>query len=671
MLLLEIAAQGVRGFAPSGGRVGLRAGYNVISCDGATLRRLVAALLHTDRPVDPALRAEGSAAGAAVRAGLTLAGDDGVTWRVVRDLAGPCQLQRYDPERRAFQSIARDPAQIAAVLRAAGAPGPERLSLVLTIAASGFPSRQGGTGLPGVTSALAGIPPAPPPRRPPGAPVAAPQAGGSRTRLEALRRELEQARRAEELQLKLDALQSRLFKLEEALKSGDQVQDRVRTARAAVEALARGEEALAALGDAPARLAAAARAASRRDEALEKVAEERGEALAEPRKMLVPFWLQPMFLAGAGLGAASMLAGLVSPWRWLALLAIPATGLAAFDGLRWVGRAEELQTDERRVRWLAERERKAREAWDRETADVRAAMAAAGVASVAEANDLLERVREARATLADAEAGLAAWAAAAETQDAGAERARVQQEIGELERQITGGGGGFVRDPTSLAAEIARLEREGDEGGGPGAEGAEGVAGSTAGALDPAIGAPGGFVIGGPVGAPLGLVDPLDPLAGIEPGPGVPAAPAPASGEPLRELVARASAELGLGVGAALRALQPRVVQLLPLLSNQRLTSFFVDERGNVQVQAGGRLVPSGSLQPGERDVCYAVLKLGFAEQGLAAGKAVALLDDAFASLPEGARRILARALKQVARGRQVVHGTTDPIFREAADHAG
>ena len=46
-------------------------------------------------------------------------------------------------------------------------------------------------------------------------------------------------------------------------------------------------------------------------------------------------------------------------------------------------------------------------------------------------------------------------------------------------------------------------------------------------------------------------------------------------------------------------------------------------------------------------------------------------LDDAFAGLPEGTRRALARVLKQLARGRQIVHGTGDPIFREAADHAG
>jgi hypothetical protein len=134
--------------------------------------------------------------------------------------------------------------------------------------------------------------------------------------------------------------------------------------------------------------------------------------------------------------------------------------------------------------------------------------------------------------------------------------------------------------------------------------------------------------------------------------------------------VERASAELGITPGAALRASQAKVQQLLPALSGQRFTSFLVDERGNVQVQAAGKLVPLASLGAPERDVCFAVLKIAFLELGLAAGKSVGVVDDAFATLPEGSRRVLSRVLKQLARGRQIVHGTTDVLFREAADHA-
>ena len=612
MLLLEIAAQGVRGFAPERGRVPLRPGYNVVAVDGVALRRVVAALFHPDLPADPALRADGAAAGAAVRAGLTLAGDDGVTWRVVRDLAGGCQLQRYDPERRTFQSVLQDPVRIAEVLRAAGVPSPERFAVVLSVSAADFPSRQAPTG-------LAGSSPAGPPRRVAANPVEA------RRKLEAARAELEQARAAERIQSRMDAAQSHLFKLEEMLKSGEQVKERLRAARAGVEVFASGEAALETLGDPVARLAACAKATARRDEAVAKVAAERAAQEGAPSGAPPPLLRSPGFLAGLAVGAVALIVGLFTELRTLALAAIPATGWSAFEGLRWVGRAEGAEQAMRRARWLSDRERKAIELWERETSAVRAVMVSAGVTTLADLEDLLGRSREARASLAEAEAGFTAWQGRAETQDAEAERVAVQQEIGALEAQLTSGTGGFVRDVHSLEQEITRLERAVETG-------------------------------------------PFEPLGEVAMG--EPVAPPP-RGEPLRTLMERASADLGLTPGAALRALQPRVLQLLPSLSGQRLANFFVDERGNLQVQAAGKLVPTATLGAADRDLCFAVLKVCFVEQGLAAARSVAVIDDALAVLPEGSRRALARVLKQLARGRQIVHGSGDVVFREAADHAG
>jgi predicted nucleic acid-binding Zn-ribbon protein len=606
VLLLEIAAQGVRGFAPPGGRLVLRPGYNVVAGDGAVLRRLVVALFHPDHPADPSLRSNTAAGGAPARAGLTLAGDDGVTWRVVRDLAGPCQLQRFDPERRAFQSVAQDPVRIAEALRAAGVPAPERFAAVLSLSAADFPSRQAPSGLAAISQ--------PAPRRSLGPEEA-------RKKLEELRAEMERARNAEQVQMEMDTLQSRLFKLEEMLKSSDQVRDRLSAAEASMAGLAGAEAALSTLREPALRMAACRKATARRDEALQKIAQER-EARAETGTAVpAPLWRHPGFLGGLGVGAASMVGALIADVRSLALVAIPATGWAAFEGLRWVGRAEGSETAGRRARWLEERERKAKETWERETADVRAVVAAAGVASVADLGDLLARVQEARTALSDAEAGMATWQARAETKDAVAERIQVEQEIGELEQKLTAETGGFVRDIHSLEVEIARLERE--------------------------------------------LESPTADASPVE----VRATPAP-TGDPLRTLFERASADLALSPGAALRALQPRIAQILPALTVQRLANFFVDDRGNLQVQAGGKLVPAATLPPGDRDLCFAVLKLGFAEQGLAAGKSVAVLEDAFAVLPEGSRRVIARLLKQMAKGRQIVHATVDPIFREAADHA-
>jgi hypothetical protein len=252
-------------------------------------------------------------------------------------------------------------------------------------------------------------------------------------------------------------------------------------------------------------------------------------------------------------------------------------------------------------------------------------MKALGVGTLPELDDLMGRAGEARAGLAEAEAGMATWRARAETQYAESERNSVQQEIGVLEGQLTSGTGGFARDVHSLEQEIARLEREVETG-------------------------------------------PFEPLAEAVVGEPAPVKP---RGEPLRTLMERGSADLGLTTGAALRAIQPRVLQLLPALSAQRLGNFFMDERGNLQVQALGKLVPAATLGVAERDLCFAILKISFLEQGLAAGKSVGVVDDAFAVLHEGSRRSLARVLKQLAKGRQIVHGSSDVLFREAADHAG
>jgi uncharacterized protein YhaN len=87
-------------------------------------------------------------------------------------------------------------------------------------------------------------------------------------------------------------------------------------------------------------------------------------------------------------------------------------------------------------------------------------------------------------------------------------------------------------------------------------------------------------------------------------------------------------------------------------------------------VQIGGRPVPAPSLSPADRDMLFVALKLAFMEQALAGGKLVAVADDAFTGFSEGSRRFAARLLKQMARPGQILHATSDPSFREAADHA-
>ncbi len=607
VLLLEIAAQGVKGVLPAGGSARLRPGYNVVACDGAALRRLLEALYSPGPRDAEALRA-GAGGTVAMRAGLTLAGDDGVTYRLVRDFAAGAQLHRFDPQKRAFALVSQDAAEIARHLQQPiGIPGSARRAL-LALSAAELPSRRG----------VGAAPAAPvPPRR-------ALSAAEAPRRAAELRAELDRARKAEKLQYSLDGLQSRLFKLEEALKDGARVREAEEAANAALAALAPAAAVADELGDVDAKLSAHRKALAKRDEALAKIDAERTVLdEADGRGPPLPFWRDASFWAGVGGGAAALAialaAGTAMGLRYVALLDIPAFGWAAWVALGWVSALEGHGRLGRRRNIVEDHERKVLEGFDRESADVRAALKALGVAGIPELQEALNRLSDARSAAAGARERREELEARPGTRSAQEEKARVEAELRDAEAGLAAETGGYLRAPRSVEAELQRLESE---------------------------------------------------AASPEPEP-VPAPPEPAlpAADPLRELMQAAAKELGGSPAAAVRSLQAKASQVIQALSGNRITSLGVDDRGNLLVQAGGRSSSAGSLAPADRDLAFLALKLAVIERALAAGKVVALADDAFAGLPEGARRLAGRILKQLAHPGQLVHATSDVAFRESADH--
>jgi hypothetical protein len=614
VLLLELAAQGVKGVAPAGGRATLRPGYNVVAADGAALRRLLAALLLPGaRDGEGLPRAPGGPQGAAMKGGLTLVGDDRVTYRVVRDFAAGCALQRFDATKRSFSPVAQDLAAVAAFLReTAGAPAPGRLSALLTLSAADLPSK--------VAGGMGGGPPLPA-QRPPASPEQA------RKRIAELKGELERARASEKLQARQDALQQRLYQLDETSQAGKRLREGLAKAeddRAELEPLARVAESL---GDPGARVAAYEKLSGKREEALARAATER-DAIAEAEARGPPprLWNMPEFLGGVAAGAAALgvgIAGVVtgSGLRWVALLDVPGFGWAAWTAWRWVGTLETSERVARRKRLVDDWERKTLETFDRDAADVRAALKAANVSRVEDLKEALGRLADADSVVAEWRRRLSAWEASPEARAAREERSRVEQELRDAEAELSEQSGGFVRDVRSVEQELRRAEQD-------------------AAAPRPAAAAP-----------------PQAP-------------PARPAGDPLRLALDAAGAELSSSAAGAGRAIQAKASQVLSGLSFQRLSSLSVDDRGNVQVTAGGRPGPAAALAPADRDLVWLALKLALLEQGLAGGGKVALVEDAFGGLSDGARRFAARWLKQIAKGGQVVHGTADAAFREAADHA-
>ena len=613
MILLEFAAQGIRGVAPAGGRATLRPGYNVVAAEGQALRRLLEALFYPGPHDGEALpRQAATSPGAAVRAGLTLVGNDRTTYRLVRDFQGVAQLHRFDQERRSFALVASELGEIAAFLRqTAGVPPPQKLAALLTIRGAELPSRQGGVA-PGPAGAggpaRTGLSP-----------------DQARRRMAQLQGELERAKVAEKVQFQLDGLQTRVFKLEEVLKGGAQVKEGLAKAEAARAELEPVAAAAAALGDADARLAQYEKAAGRREEAAARVASERsalddGDAAGPP----APAWGEPSFWAGIGAGAVAALVGgvgaaLASPMRYLALLDIPAFGWSTWRVLRFIGALEGRERLERRRRVVNDWEQKIEAQFARDGAGVLGALKSLNLTKVGELKEALGRLADADQVVAEWRRRVAEWEASPEASGARAEKAQLEEQHRTLEEKMAAEAGGFVRDVRSIEAELHRLQAE--------------------------------------VAAP----------AAPRPAPR-PAGPA-TTGEPLRVLLERAAAEQGSSPSGAGRALAAKASQALAGLSFQRLTGVQVDDRGGVQAVVAGRPTPALTLSPSDRDLVWLSFKLALLEQALPASKGVALVDDAFAGLSDGSRRFAARVLKQIARGGQILHATTDPAFREAADH--
>lgn len=617
MILLEFAAQGIRGVAPAGGRATLRPGYNVVAADGPTLRRLLQALFHPDpRDAEALPRPAGASASVALRAGLTLIGNDRVTYRLVRDFQGAAQLHRFDAEKRAFALVAGELPAITTFLRqTAGVPSAARLAALLSLTVAELPSRQAGPAMGGAAAALqparSGLTPE-----------------QLRKRMAQLQGEMERAKVAEKLQAQLDELQGRAFKLEELLKGGVQVREGLAKAeegRAELEPVA---AAVAGLGEVEARLAHYERSTARREEAQARVVAERsaldeGEALPPP----VPLWQDPSFWGGVGAGVLALVIGLAagaaSPGlRYLMLLDLPAFGWSAWVALRWIGALEGRERMARRRRVVDDWEQKVEAQYARDAGDVRGALKALGLTKVGELRDALGRLSDADAVVAEWRRRVAEWEGSPESSSARAEKAKVEEEQRAAEARLAAEVGGFVRDVRSIQSELQRLEAE---------------AAAPAAAPAPA-----------PRPAPLG----------------------PAPSEPLRGLLERASAELGGSPSGVGRTLAAKASQALNGLSFQRLSALQVDDRGGVQALVAGRPTPAMTLAPADRDLVFLALKLALLEQTLAATHGLAVVEDAFAGLSDGSRRFAARLLKQLARGGQLLHATSDPAFREAADHS-
>jgi hypothetical protein len=615
---VEFALQGVRGFLPSV-RISLRPGYWTLlpQAPGVPLVGLASALLYPDgRGGDGAFATPGQES----KAALWFSARDGATYRVMRDLGRGGALHRVNPTTRVHDLVTEDPAEMVQFLRGqVGMPARSVYEQLFTFSPSQLPSRR---------------PPKPgrgPPAKP-GAPlrVAAPEppidVAAAQVRIGELSKELAQASEVEKLQFRLDGVAAQVFQLELRVRGVAGVEAAVAEARAAFDA-APSPRNLGLPDDVVAQARNHAVLVAKCDEALTRLETERQMDTATAPPDAVPITRDSRFWTGIGLGTAALLGGLVASgaWRYIALLDIPAFGLAMLVALKHV---EDVQWSEYAVRKgdrLAEREKKIRDQFEVETQPLRSAMKAVGVerpeeliAALSQREELWNRVLQLEGQLTLAKEAPEHVSASTQLAELRAEQDALNARL--LER------GSYLRDTHDVERELAKLR-----------DGLARAKAPSAPAAQPVLTAR----------TPV----PVEPLED----------PIPAVLSPAADLMA-------LDIPTLVGVVQERWAHYTSALTERRVEHIEVDTSGRAFVQSGGRRMGVGELPARDLDWVYLALRLTIIEKSAAQQPLPVLCEDIAPALDEAKLPLLARMLKHIGSLTQVLHVTGHPVFQSAAD---
>ncbi|WP_373045472.1 hypothetical protein [Vulgatibacter sp.] len=627
MHLVELILQGVAGHPPQG-RLQLGQGHVVVQ-GGAPLLPILRSLLFYDGSPDDGTAQLAAAPGAKV--GLVLRGRDGGIFRLVRELRGGCTLQRLDVAERRFVAVEAGPGEIGPFLRAqVGVPSRQIFEELFTF----DPALLRAAAVP-----APGAPPLPElalPEPAPAAPAADPaELRGGIARLE---QELEATRRVDELQRQLDESLHRQAGLQRD-------RDLVRAAEGRVSGLRGALQRYEVLGDLPddvAPLVAAYRAADAdRAAALQRIEADRAAVEGRaPPEAPAPVWKDRRFLGACGLGFASLSVALFTPLRIVALLDVPAFGVAAALAVKWVGELQALDSASKLGVLFTERERRVEAQWEAATAPLRAALQRAGLQLPDELVELVRARAEARAQVAAAEAELEAAREAHGGSAALLEELHRQSTA--IEEQLAGLAASAYRPRTMVEAELATLRaqlegRAPDSGGGTLLGAAVPLA---ARALTPVAPAPRSRT----------------PLPGVlQAGPS--ADPCARAIDHAAELLAADRHELG-------GRMAQRVGQYLAAFTDRRLGEVALSSTAGMR--CGG--IPFAELPAADRGVAFLSLQLALIEQVAARQPVPVIYDDPFHFLDEAKQELLGRMLQGLGKRAQVIHRTEAPPFLAHAD---
>jgi len=335
-----------------------------------------------------------------------------------------------------------------------------------------------------------------------------------------------------------------------------------------------------------------------------------------------PLQRDARFWAGMALGAAALFTGasVTGPLKYIALVDIPAFGLAALVALK---RVEDLQWAELAVRRgdrLGDRERQVREQFEAEAQPVRNAMKILGVEQPHEIVLALEEHARWAEKVSDLQKRLNQARMHPEYVAASTQLAELRAEQEALNAKLAEKGS-YVRDAREVEREMARMRE----------------------ALAP---------------APRRVSSP-----------GVPVAQATEGLDDFTPGLMNAAADLmNMDVPTLAGRIGERCTQYLAALTDRRVEALEVTHDGQGLARVGGKKVPTGQVEPRDLDWVWLSLRLTLLERLVSAEPMPVLLEDMATGMDEGRLPMLGRMLKALGGATQVLHVTAHPVFASMSE---
>ena len=646
MHFVELAVQNVRGFSPAG-RFALKTGYLVLkppTAEASPLAALSLALLYADgRGGDAAFSASPQKPG---KAALTLVGQDGVTYRILREMGGGGSLHRLNPASKQPELVTQDTAEANQFLRGqVGLPPRTSFEQLFCLQAAQLPSRRP-RGVGGRTSSSPGIRTQSSPGMPAlrshsstGIPVAGGLAGNqvvqpaqdipaAEAKQKELEKELVLCKEVDNLQFEVDGLNSQVFNLERKLSSTEGLKEKLREAEALWNAEPTPEK-MGLPADIAARAERYGRVLARRDEALQRLLSEKDAADEDAARMpdIQPLVRNRNFWIAVGVGVLFLALSFFLPKgaRYVALLDVPAFGFAAVLALRFVEELQDKDRMDRRGEMFATREKKITEEFESEAAPVRRAMEVFDVDTPKDIPPRLQRREQLGLDVAQLRTQLVTLEKHPEFIEAGEQLPLLRQQIELLNAKVEQKGT-FVRDMREVERELARLKE------------------SIALARNPQ--APGGGVVS------------ADASSGPEP-----------LEDPSPLLLSLAGDALTLDTHGVTGVVRERCVQYFSALTERRYVGVEWDKDGRTAVVgASGRRQALSELPPREVDLFFLGLRLTLVEKLGARLKMPLLIEDAFLGVDESRLPLLGRMIKHLGTTTQVLQVSAVAGFAQVSD---